>query len=590
MKKILTLIVLLCCSLSVFAIPAKPGKIRYTQPDGTVIELVKHGDEWGHWITNAAGQVVVRDADGFYRVAEGVTAREAAKVASIRRAARRQMLRQAAKSSGHVAIGQKHFLVILVQFKDVSFTTQNAKQVFTNMLNQQGYSDNEATGSARDYYYENSHGVFEPIFDVYGPVTVSKNMANYGGNDSDGNDKAPEQAVVEGCKGLDSTINFADFDNDNDGVVDLVYMVYAGKGEADGGAEDTIWPHQWDLSSAGVSLKLDGKSIDRYACGSELSGEGNLEGIGTICHEFGHAMGLPDFYDTDYESNGETHGLSCFSLMDAGSYNNDGRTPPYLNVEERILLGWIDESVMEEFPKNGSYTLPSVDNNKAYKIPTDKDDEYFLLECRDDQGWDSGLYGAVGLIVYHVDKSTRTVGGGYTAKQLWDDWSSSNSINAYGSHPCFYVVPACKQSSLNYSIEYVEDLQAMLFPGGEDVSKKVTTYTPVSWNKVTSEISLSNIAYSNSKVTFTVSGVVAAGLDYPYIDNPGKGSYAAGSSFELKLNVPDEYPLQSVEWSLDGVAANGTHVTLNSGSHTVEAALTLQSGKKEILTLEVTAK
>ena len=202
-------------------------------------------------------------------------------------------------------------------------------------LNKPGYSDNGATGSARDYYYDNSNGVFEPIFDVYGPIKLSQNMAYYGANDSSGNDKNPEQAVKEACQAIDNIVDFSNYDLDGDGEVDLVYMVYAGKGEADGGSSNTIWPHQWNLSSAGVNLILDGKTVDRYACGSELNGSGSIDGLGTICHEFGHAMGLPDFYDTDYDTNGQGRTLLDYSLMDSGSYNNDGWTPPYLNMEER---------------------------------------------------------------------------------------------------------------------------------------------------------------------------------------------------------------------------------------------------------------
>lgn len=596
------MIALLLCSLTLLAVPAKPGKIRYTQPDGTVIEIVKHGDEWGHWTTNAAGQVLKMDADGFYRVAPGVTPEAAAQAASIRRAARRASRLHAHKAPQNVAFGQKHFLVILVQFKDVSFTTANIQQVMHDMLNKQGYSDNDATGSARDYYYDNSHGVFEPVFDVYGPVTLSNKMSYYGGNVSgDGDDKAPEEAVIEGCQGLDAQINFADYDNDGDGQVDLVFMVYAGKGEADGGSADTIWPHQWELSSAGYwgddAVVLDGKTLDRYACGSELNGEGALDGIGTICHEFGHAMGLPDFYDTDYTTNGTTHGLSNFSLMDGGSYNNDGHTPPYLNIEERILLGWLDESALEEFPKNGSYTLPSVDNNKAYKIPTDQDGEYFVLECRDDHGWDAGLYEAVGMIAYHVDKSSRKVSIKYqgqslsvSAASLWSNWDQYNCINENGKHPCFYVVPACNQSTTNYSIEYVEDLWAMLFPGHEQLDKHVTSYTPKSWNKVNTDISLSNISYADGQVTFTVSGVASNNLDYPYISNPGNGSYTAGSAFALEVVTPDGQNPASTSWKLDGSAVNGASVNLTAGSHELEATVTLNDGKTYVVTLEVTAK
>ena len=594
MKKIASILIILAFSLSLMAKPARPGFFPYTQPDGSTVLIQQHGDEWGHWTTNKAGQVVRMDEDGFYRVVEGVTADMAAQAASIRRRARRQMA-SASRSKAPIALGQKHFLLVMVEFSDLSFKIDNPGQTFSDMLNQPGYSANGADGSARDYYYENSHGVFEPIFDVYGPIQLSQKMSYYGANDSSGNDKNPEQAVKEACEAIDDIVDFSDYDLDGDGEVDLVYMVYAGKGEADGGSANTIWPHQWELSFAGINLILDGKKISRYACGSELNGSGNLDGLGTICHEFGHAMGLPDFYDTDYDTNGQGRTLLDYSLMDSGSYNNDGWTPPYLNMEERILLGWLQEDAILEFSKNGSYTLESVQNNIGYKIPTDMEGEYILLECRNKQGWDKYIP-AAGLIAYHVDKSIRKISiegvGSVSAAVLWSNWGSYNAINENGSHPCFYVVASASPYSCSYGMQYYSGYgyyytaadTDLPFPGG----KNVTSYVPKSWNDVETDISLSEIGYSGDKATFKVSGVVTAGLDYPVISNAG--NYTAGQSFPLALELPDGYVAASVEWTLDGASVSGPSVTLTAGSHVIEAEITTESGRKDIATLEITVK
>ncbi len=594
MKKITSILIILAFSLSLMAKPARPGFFPYTQPDGSTVLIQRHGDEWGHWTTNKAGEVVRMDEDGFYRVVEGMTADMATQAASIRRKAMRQMV-SASRSKAPIALGQKHFLLVMVEFSDLSFKIDNPNQAFSDMLNQPGYSSNGASGSARDYYYDNSHGVFEPIFDVYGPVTLSQKMSYYGGNDSSDNDKNPEQAVKEACQIIDGSVNFADYDLDGDGEVDLVYMVYAGKGEADGGSEDTIWPHQWELSFAGINLILDGKKISRYACGSELNGSGNLDGLGTICHEFGHAMGLPDFYDTDYDTNGQGRTLLDYSLMDSGSYNNDGWTPPYLNMEERIMIGWLQEDAILEFPSNGPYTLESVQNNIGYKIPTDTEGEYILLECRAQQGWDQYIP-AAGLIAYHVDKSSRKISiqnaGSISAADLWSDWDSTNAINENGSHPCFYVVASASPYSCSYGMQYYSGYGYVYtsaytdlpFPGG----KNVTSYVPKSWNDVETDISLSEIGYSGDKATFKVSGVVTAGLDYPVISNAG--NYTAGQSFPLALELPEGYVAASVEWTLDGATVSGTAVTLTAGSHVIEAEVTMESGRKDIATLEITVK
>ncbi len=594
MKKIASILIILAFSLSLMAKPARPGFFPYTQPDGSTVLIQQHGDEWGHWTTNKAGQVVRMDEDGFYRVVEGVTADIAAQAASIRRRARRQMA-SASRSKAPIALGQKHFLLVMVEFSDLSFKIDNPGQTFSDMLNQPGYSANGADGSARDYYYENSHGVFEPIFDVYGPIQLSQKMSYYGANDSSGNDKNPEQAVKEACEAIDDIVDFSDYDLDGDGEVDLVYLVYAGKGEADGGSANTIWPHQWELSFAGINLILDGKKISRYACGSELNGSGNLDGLGTICHEFGHAMGLPDFYDTDYDTNGQGRTLLDYSLMDSGSYNNDGWTPPYLNMEERILLGWLQEDAILEFSNNGSYTLESVQNNIGYKIPTDMEGEYILLECRNKQGWDKYIP-AAGLIAYHVDKSSRKISingvGSVSADDLWSNWGYYNAINENGSHPCFYVVASASPYSCSYGMQYYSGYgyyyaaadTDLPFPGGENV----TSYVPKSWNDVETDISLSEIGYSGDKATFKVSGVVTAGLDYPVISNAG--NYTAGQSFPLALELPDGYVAASVEWTLDGASVSGPSVTLTAGSHVIEAEITTESGHKDIATLEITVK
>ncbi len=581
MKKIFAIaIAALCCCVSTLAVPAYPGWRSYTQPDGSVIRIRLHGDEFCHWTTDASGQTVALDADGFYRpVSEAQLNARRIKARAARAEANAR--RRYAPAKAGVASGQKHFLVILVEFSDVHFSSSTANADFTAMLNDNNYSVNGGTGSARDYYYDNSGGAFEPIFDVYGPVRLDNNQAYYGGNDSNDNDLRPEYAVKEGCQSLNSSIDFSIYDNDNDGEVDLVFMYYAGRGEADGGSEDCIWPHQWEFTSAGISLTLDGKKINKYACSNEIveySDGLKMCGIGTACHEFGHAMGLPDFYDTDYTTNGEAGGLYEYSTMCSGSYNNEGRTPPYFNIEERILLGWQQPSIIKEFGQSGTYTLTSVSGNVAYKTLTDMDGEYFVYECRSKTGWDAYIPEA-GLIVYHVDKSSRKVSisgvnSSVTASSLWNNWSQYNSINENGSHPCFYVVPAGSQTSLNYTGS------KWAFPG--TAGKK--TYTAKSWNGVDSDIQLSNITYSGGQVSLYAT-VPSSSLNYNVIANPGNGVYSAGSDFALTLLESEAQPVSSVAWFFDDEPVSGSSVRLTAGKHIVEAHLTLVSGESKILEL-----
>ena len=578
------------------AIPAYPGKIEYVQPDGTKIVLRQHGDEFAHWTTDAAGRLVTLSADGYYRPAQDITVAQIVRAGAARREAARQLRAARRASSSPIAIGKKHFLVILVEFSNKQFSTSaDPNAAFTALLNEPGYSVNGGTGSARDFYYDNSHGVFEPVFDVYGPVQLDNTYAYYGANDYSGNDKRPEEAIIDGCKKLDADIDFTRYDNDGDGKVDLVFMYYAGKGEADGGASNTIWPHQWSLGEAGKSLTLDGVAINSYACTNEVNGQdGRMCGIGTACHEFAHAMGLPDFYDTDYSTNGHAGGLFFFSTMDGGSYNNNGRTPPFFNFEERMLLGWLKETDYREFSAAGTYTIPSIDENVAYRTPTDMPGEYFVYECRGSNGWDAGL-AAHGMVVYHVDKSNRSVKveyGSSTAHDLWENWEDLNSINENGSHPCFYVIPAADQSNLKYGHYlyagdyYFDDSYSpdIPFPG----SKHVTGYTPVSWNGVEGTVSFSQIAYASNQVTLTAT-IPYDGVDYPTIAD--SGAYRAGDRFTFELVRPEalEAPA-SVVWYYDDEPAGADSVTLTAGLHTVDARLTYTDGRQAVVSLEITVQ
>lgn len=178
-----------------------------------------------------------------------------------------------------------------------------------------------------DYFSAQSNGLFNLSFDVVGPVRMSKNSTYYGGTSKNGDDEPVDELVKEACRKVDDQVNFANYDWSGNGEVDQVFILYAGKGQADGGANNTIWPHEYWLSAypGGSHITLDGKKIDTYACSSELNGQNGLSGIGTICHEFSHCLGLPDWYDVYYSGN---FGMCDFSLMDMGSYLGDGMTPP----------------------------------------------------------------------------------------------------------------------------------------------------------------------------------------------------------------------------------------------------------------------
>ena len=494
MKKILASLALLVGALHILsAVPAYPGWVRMTQPDGSVVTVRLHGDEWLHYMTDERGQVVARAEDGFFRPASRPTREQFLEADGMRRSANRA--RQSRAKASSLTRGTHRIPVVLVNFSDKQFVIDDPQTAFSNLLNQDGYSVNGATGSVHEYYYDNSHGAYDPVFEVFGPVTLSKTSAYYA-DDKVGAD----DALREACDLLNAEIDFNRYDSDNDGSVDMILMYYAGYSQAEGGGSSTIWPHQGYTYGS-----FDGKSLSRYFCTAELQGNygSRMCGIGTTCHEYGHALGLPDFYDADYDQNGQAGGLYSYSVMCSGSYNNNARTPPYLNSEELLLLGWGEAQV--PITKRGEITLePLQDSWVAYRTETTMDGEYFVYECRTKNSkWDRYIPGG-GLLVYHVDKSNRGSlkpddywADYYTPSRLWSDWVTTDAINAFGDHPCFYIVPAASPESLNYTDREMN----IPFPG----NKKVTAYTPVDWQEAEGEYRFSNISFDNTAVTMTVS-------------------------------------------------------------------------------------
>lgn len=589
MRKIITAAVAALICTAAYAIPASPVPFVAVQPDGTTITLQRHGDEFFHWTTIAGtSQVMELGEDGWWRPSSiDFVARNIG-------AARRSKANSApyrTHTDNKTTHGEHRIPVFLVQFTDVTFKTTDPATKFEALLNQEGYSANSATGSVRDFYVDNSDGQYLPIFDVYGPVDLPNDMAYYGKNSGD-SDSKPEQALIHAAQILDDQVDFSQYDFDNDGTVDMALFYYAGYNEAEGGPANSIWPHQWNVqyTSLGRSSYFDGKRFGAYFCTSELSGGSGSRmcGIGATCHEFAHSLGLPDFYDTDYDTNGYAGGLYSFSTMDSGCYNNNGRTPPYFNAEERILLGWMTEGDVPELPA-GNVSFPSIKYGVAYKSLTETDGEYFLYECRDATGWDKYIPG--GLLVYHVDKSTVRRVGGITPYNQWAQWGSYNSINAYGSHPCFYVVPAANQSSLNYSSYNNSDF---VYPG----SKNVTAYTPVDWNKNETDVSLSSISYSSSdkKVSLYASYKSAPAssfqeMGFNAIADPGNGKYLAGDGFFPQLELASGQEPSSVSWSFDGNGLSGNgEITLTAGTHSIVAVLSYANGTKETLELVIEVK
>jgi immune inhibitor A len=403
--RILFLLSFVATASLALAIPAKRGLWKtVTTADGTTIKVQLAGDENLHYWQSEDGRVFFPDsATGVYqqRDLSAMRAKANNRVRSIN-ARRRQVMRKATATT-RAYTGEKKGLVIMVQFSDKSFSTDFTKSFCSQMMNTEGFSEGNYKGSVRDYFLDQSSETFILNFDVVGPVTLSHSYRHYGANDRDGYDKYPGEMTAEACLAIEDSVDFSDYDWDGDGEVDQVVILYAGKGEADGGSDNTIWPHEWYLSSSdyGESLTLDSVTVDQYAAVNELQGTEELNGIGTLCHEFSHCLGFPDLYDTSDE--GTNFGMFTWSLMDYGSYNGDTYQPCAYTSYERMTAGWLTPTVLGDEDVSVTSMQPITQAQEAYIMYNENDsNEYVLLENRQLDGWDASGYGA-GLLAVHVD-------------------------------------------------------------------------------------------------------------------------------------------------------------------------------------------
>ncbi len=302
--------------------------------------------------------------------------------------------------------GTKQALVILMEFPDrkMSYT----KEDFYKQFNEKNYN---GTGSVRDFFLENSYGQLSMHFTVVGPYKARHDMAYYGGNLSDGK---TSRLIAEAVHSANGDVDYSIFDNDKDGKVDFIHVIYAGYSQSYIGSDpNTIWPHQGTMSWIWSFFhRLDGKRITQYSCSSELRGTigSNIEGIGTACHELGHILGAPDFYDRNDSTDGKFWGTGNWDLMASGGHNGRGKFPAHFNPFVKTqMFGW---APLKELPDAGNVVLNPASKYAGkwsfYKLPTQTPDEYFILENRQQQGFDKGLPGH-GLMIYHVHSKMKNV-------------------------------------------------------------------------------------------------------------------------------------------------------------------------------------
>ena len=534
------LFVLTLSLCSAYAVPAYRGWQTRTQPDGTTITIRQVGDEFYHYWETEDGKIAAEQPDGTFVVtdadlptAEQVQAR---RLASKRYVKRALMVGAATKPA--------RALFILVSFSNQSFKDASATYYKSKLGDA-----TEGAMSMYNYLKQQSNGAYAPPVDVFGPVTLSSTYATYGANDSNGDDTNPAQMIADACLALDSQIDFSQYDSNSDGVVDNVYVLYAGKGEADGGEANTIWPHQWTLQAAGITLRLDGKYIRSYACSAELNGSGKCA-MGTPLHEFGHVIGLPDYYDTEYKSTNYTESRTPgdWSIMDQGSYNNDGNTPPNYSVFDKYYLGWLTPKFLaKDAIDNVTLTTAYGDGYQitggTSLLPYTNTETIYYIENRQKTGWDAYLPGH-GMVVWQVK---------YDAT----NWNN-NVLNNTGGSPRYTVLSASGDPK---NIGKATDP----FPG----TGKVKTWTPFTG------CALTEIAESAGNITFKYNGGVS-GHDV-VINATGCTVTPSATTVENSTGLTATITPTDATYDYTSLTVKLGSTTLTSGTH-----YTLSADKKTL--------
>lgn len=499
LKETLIAISLSLGCLTAGALPARQEIKTVAQPDGTTLNIRVVGDENLHFTISDDGMILTQDSDGYYRLAE-VTPEGMVVSTGVRPESSQthglgthitdvdfQTLREGRIMSGNApqaglfgkkqikrevkTTGSPKVLVFLVEYSDVKFSTDfDVKDYFTRMMTEDDFNMFGGTGSAMQYFKEQSKGQFTPTFDVYGPVTLPENQAYYGGNYGQGWDMKAHYMVSHAAKALDSEIDFSKYDSDNDGYVDFIYVFYAGQGEHNHGGENTVWPHAGSLNSVADFVQLDKKWLDKYACSNEMEGD-KPNGLGPLVHEYSHILGLPDLYASTEIVENRDFTPGPYSVLDYGVYNNDSRTPCNYTAYERQMLKWDTPLTLDH---EMSVTLDNIASGESGLIPADMPSEYYLLENRQQVGWDSALP-AHGLLIWHIDN--KVMGEGLFINPDRDRQTvnlvEANEIEAFVEYGDGYTFPGTTGKTSFTS----ETSPALRTSAGEPIDLPVTDIT-----------------------------------------------------------------------------------------------------------------
>ncbi len=299
--------------------------------------------------------------------------------------------------------------VILVSFSDTDFSMENPRETYDSMFNCPGFNKRQGPGCVAEYFRVQSGGLFNMKFDVYGPIKVNRKAQPYSKPTSSTHNYGREGFIEATNKVIDSLqVDFSPYDWDNNGSVNQVIYITAGL--SGNQSSEACYGYLWPNTSTFSTITTNGKRISSYTASAELWANGTSCGIGTILHEFTHSLGLPDIYPTIDEAGYSV--VDEWDLMDGGNFTNYGWCPPNYTPTEKMLLGWLTPVELTE-PQTIRNLKPVAKGGEVYRIKH-SNNEWLLLENRQQEGWDSGVPGK-GLVIYHVDYN-------------YSSWNS-NSVN-----------------------------------------------------------------------------------------------------------------------------------------------------------------